>query len=881
MTDRADRFRRLEELFFELAELGPTARDARLDDVRREDPELAGRLRALLDRDADGERAVGPYRLLRRLGAGGMGEVWEAEQRTPVVRRVAVKLLRAGLAVGDGLRRFRAEREAMARLNDPGIAHVLDAGISADGRPYVVMELVDGEPITSFCARRGLGPRARLELFVEVCRAVHHAHQKAVIHRDLKPSNVLVVERAGRPLPKVIDFGIARALAGDDAMTRVTRHGDVLGTLEYMSPEQAAGGAASVDTRSDVYALGVLLYQLLTGAVPLATAEGDALETVLRRIREQAPVPPSLQPGVAGGGGDRGVDRRRLRGDLDWIALRALAKEPARRYPSASELLADVERHLNDEPVLAGPPTRRYRLAKLVRRHRLPVLAATLVAMALTAGVVGTTVAMLRARRAEVSARREAAVSELVAGFLVDLFRGSEPATARGADVTAREILAAGAARVRDGLGEAPAVRARLLRTLGQVQIALGDHETALELLSEALDAERRAGDGVTAEERARTLVACGRAHRGRDDLDAAHAAFATAQTLLEGAVGEDDPQLLPVLRERADLAITRRDHAAARELLERAVRLADAAPASRAEAGRLEAELGFLDYQEGDFAAARDRYAASLEDLEAALGGDHPDIVSALNDLAVVEKRLGHRKAALALYDRGAAVAERVLGPDHAVLGDLLHNRSRLLLALGRPDQATAAAERALEIQEAVHGEDHRMVVAVLGGLGDALAAAGDTVGARSAYRVALARMRNHPDRFYGYLPLSTARRLAALERREGDPAAALRVCHEALSSSPDGGHDRHRALLQLEQAAALLALDRREQAESRAAAALAVLEADETDDPWAASLHRARFEHLAGDEAAAVRALGTALARGADPTLIARDPELGRIRR
>jgi serine/threonine protein kinase/Tfp pilus assembly protein PilF len=332
----------------------------------------------------------GPYRLVRQIGEGGMGAVWMAEQAQPVQRTVALKLVKPGLDSGQVLARFEAERQALALMDHPNIARVFDAGSTADGRPYFVMELVQGVPITTYGDQHRLTPRQRLELFVPVCQAVQHAHQKGVIHRDLKPSNVLVTLYDGRPVPKVIDFGIAKA-AGQKPAERATftELGQVVGTLEYMSPEQAGLNQLDIDTRSDVYSLGVLLYELLTGSTPLEKRrlKEAALLEVLRLIREEEPPRPSTRlsttdelPAVAA---RRGLEPRKLsglvRGELDWMVMKALEKERDRRYESANGLAADVQRYLADEPVLACPPSAWYRFRKFARRHKAPLAVAALV----------------------------------------------------------------------------------------------------------------------------------------------------------------------------------------------------------------------------------------------------------------------------------------------------------------------------------------------------------------------------------------------------------------------------------------------------------------------------------------------------------------------
>jgi WD40 repeat protein/serine/threonine protein kinase len=372
-------------------------------------PEASGRPRP--SPEGPGSR-VGPYKLLQQIGEGGMGTVWMAEQAQPVQRKVALKVVKPGMDSANVLARFEAERQALALMDHPHIAKVLDAGATDAGRPYFVMELIKGVPLTHYCDERRLTPRQRLALFVPVCQAVQHAHTKGIIHRDLKPSNVMVCLYDGRPVPKVIDFGIAKAMGPKlTERTLFTEFGSVVGTLEYMSPEQAELNQLDIDTRSDIYVLGVLLYELLTGTTPLERKrlKGASLLEALRLIREEEPPRPSTRlsttaelPAIAA---SRGVEPKRLRGlvrgELDWIVLKALEKDRARRYETANALAADLERYLADEPVLACPPSAGYRLRKFVRRNKRPVLAAASLLALLVAGIVGTTIGLVRALAAE------------------------------------------------------------------------------------------------------------------------------------------------------------------------------------------------------------------------------------------------------------------------------------------------------------------------------------------------------------------------------------------------------------------------------------------------------------------------------------------------
>jgi eukaryotic-like serine/threonine-protein kinase len=366
---------------------------------------------------------IGPYKLLQRIGEGGMGVVYMAEQKEPVKRRVALKIIKPGMDTRQVIARFEAERQALAMMDHPNIAKVLDAGATESGRPYFVMELVNGLPVTNYCDEQHLTPKERLELFVSICQAVQHAHQKGIIHRDLKPSNLLVALYDGRPVPKIIDFGVAKATSQTlTDKTMFTQLGQVVGTLEYMSPEQAERNQLDIDTRSDIYSLGVVLYELLTGETPFdrQRLRSAAFDEILRIIREEEPSKPSARvsssqslPSIAA---HRRIEPAKLgsmiRGELDWIVLKAMEKDRGRRYETASKFAEDVQHYLNDEAVEACPPSMAYKLRKLVRRNRGPVLAGSLIAIALLIGTFGTTFGLIRSEQNRKLAVKERQIAQ-------------------------------------------------------------------------------------------------------------------------------------------------------------------------------------------------------------------------------------------------------------------------------------------------------------------------------------------------------------------------------------------------------------------------------------------------------------------------------------
>jgi len=457
----------------------------------------------------DHPTAIGNYRIEAVIGEGGFGTVYRAEQVAPVRRTVALKLIKAGMDTRQVIARFESERQALAMMDHACVAKVFDAGTTEKGRPFFVMELVDGVPIHQFCDDHQLRLPDRLRLFVDVCEAIQHAHQKGIIHRDIKPSNVLVIEQDGRYIPKVIDFGIAKAT--DQRLTEqtmVTEMGQFIGTPAYMSPEQADTTTSDIDTRSDVYSLGVLLYELLTGLPPFdqKRLRSAAYHEIQRIIREEDPPRPSTR--ISGEGEmTRAIsDRRKLelsrliktiRGDLDWIIMKAMEKGRGRRYDSASGFARDIERYLNDEPVIASPPSSAYRIKKLIRRNRGAVAAAAAIAVALLLGIGGTTYGMLsaneqrdRANEAALSAERKAQTAERISEFVVGLFEASDPDAAKGESISALELLDIGAAKIQ-ALDDEPVVKAELQEAIGWVMLVLGRLNESKPLLEGALEYRR------------------------------------------------------------------------------------------------------------------------------------------------------------------------------------------------------------------------------------------------------------------------------------------------------------------------------------------------------------------------------------------------------
>ena len=754
MTASLEDFRRLEELYHRLADLAPGERGTMLAELQAADPDLHARLGRLLARDGEaverslldataataappepraGDR-IGPYRLLRPLGEGGMGVVFEAEQEAPLRRRVALKLVRGGLAGARVAARFESERSTLARMAHPGIAQVFDAGTAPDGRPYFVMERVEGEPITAFCDRRRLSTRERIALVQQVCDAVRHAHQKGILHRDLKPSNLLVTTPAGEPRVEVIDFGIAKLTSEEPAGDGLTRLGEIVGTPEYMSPEQTGSGGADVDTRSDVYSLGVVLYELLTGRLPI---DRDALRAaspveVARLVGDRPPTPPSARLArvtaeIVEIAARRATDparlKRELRGDLGRIVMMALRKEPERRYGSVEQLAADLDRYLRGHPVAARPDSLAYRTAKLVRRHRVAAAAAALLALGLVAASVLSTAMYLRADAARRESEVQRVKAERIGGFLTTTLSSIDPEIARGRDVSVlRQVLDDAAARIDAELAALPEVAAELQLTVGRAYWSIGLEEEAERRLRASL-ATWRASRPPRPAERAEAELALGVLLRVR-------ARYEEAEALLRGVVETgraldppDEPALAAALTALARLLEETGGYAEAESLYREALAIERRRPEPDVEA--LATTLrGFGQYlmNQNRMDEAEASLREAVEIRRAAPGSARASLVLPLLTLARWFRWSERWDEAEERMREAVEISRSDLPPEHPQRHEVTSELANLRQQRGAPAEAEALYREALEAQLRVHGEGHTGVGTTLNNLGSLL---------------------------------------------------------------------------------------------------------------------------------------------------------------
>jgi len=744
---------------------------------------------------------IGPYHLLERIGQGGMGEVWLAEQKHPVRRRVALKLIKAGMNTREIVTRFESERQALALMDHPAIAKVFDAGSTPQGMPYVVMEYVAGVPITEYCDKHRLAMNERLELFVQVCSGVQHAHQKAIIHRDLKPSNILVTQVDGKPVPKIIDFGVAKAISQRlTAETMFTHAGALIGTPEYMSPEQANSGSEDIDTRSDVYSLGVVLYELLVGALPLDLTEirDQAFFELLRRIREEDAPRPSTKLRTSSehssvAARNRGTEPaeldKQLKGDLDSIALKALEKERSRRYSSPSDLAGDIERYLHNEPVLAVPPSLAYRSGKFVRRHRLAVAASAVVALAVFGLIASLVIGSARVARERDRANREAQAAERVSDFLVGAFAISDPDESRGNKITAREVLDKGARQIETDLAGQPALQARLMSTMGKVYEGLGLYEPARQLLDKAIGLQKKTL-GPDHQETLASQRMLARILQYQAQYPAAEKLYSETLQKQERFLGSD---AMDALRTKANLGSLYNEqgrYADAEKLLSETVKATTQASGQNSPETMSALHSLAIAYDgERQYAKEADIWEELYRLRSQTLGPDHPDTVNSMQNLAYVYYKVGKAAEAEKLQRQGLEIGRRVLGNDHPSVLLAIGNLANTLLSEGKPAEAEPLQREALEGRRRILGPNHPETQYAIANLANILSAQKRHREAEALYREALqGEIRvlgdNHPEIAFAWYNLAT---VEAVQGKRNDALGDLQKAIDHGYNDPD----------------------------------------------------------------------------------------------
>jgi eukaryotic-like serine/threonine-protein kinase len=694
---------------------------------------------------AAGQVFASRFLLVHKLGQGGMGQVWLAEQTDPVRRQVALKLIKAGMYDESAVRRFQAERQSLAMMDHPAIAKVFDAGTTPQGQPYFVMEYVPGFPITEYCDQRKLKIADRLELFIQACEGVQHAHQKAIIHRDLKPANILVVDVDGRPVPRIIDFGLAKAITpqaeGESLFTQI---GQLIGTPGYMSPEQANPDEKDIDTRTDVYSLGAVLYVLLAGSQPFAGKAGERLplDELIRKLRNEEPPSPSarvssdrrtMEPAADARGTEPKQLVSLLRGDLDWITMKALEKDRDRRYGTPAELAADIERYLNHEPVVARSAGASYRLRKYVRRHRATVAIALGLALLLAAFSIVQAVQLRRITRERDRAAR-------ITDFMTGMFKVSDPSQARGNSVTAREILDKASSDITTGLSKDPEVQTQMMQVMATTYLNLGLYPRARDLAQQALDARKK----ILPPDDPRVLQSM--AQLGWIiDRDGHYAdAERLERRVLERerrVLGNQDPLTIESIDHLSVILEDQDENVEAEKLAREAI---------DASTGRFGAEsaqtllsmnhLARALFYQARYAEAEQEYRELTDVDRRVLGPDHPQTLAAMSSIGATlfaERRFAEAEQ----IDRQVlAIQRRVLGENHQATALTLSNLASNVREQGRLQEAEKLHREALAIRMKILGPEHAETLTTETNLADVLFGEGRSQEAEKLQRDAIA---------------------------------------------------------------------------------------------------------------------------------------------
>jgi non-specific serine/threonine protein kinase/serine/threonine-protein kinase len=728
-----DRLAEAESIFQEVADLSPGDRGPILSERCGDDAELrllvdrllahhdggmgsflespSQDIRATIDpRDTVLPSRIGPYRILEAIGEGGMGMVYIAEQTKPVRRKVALKVIKPGMDSQQVIARFEAERQALVLMDHASIARVLDAGETDQGRPYFAMDLIKGEPITEYCDRHTLSTKERLDLFVPVCRAVQHAHQKGIIHRDLKPSNILVTMADGKPVPKVIDFGIAKAVTGALAeRTLHTQQGQLIGTPAYMSPEQAEMSGLDVDTRTDIYSLGVILYELLSGEIA-------------RRHRTD---PRTLA--------------RQLRGELDWIILKAMEKDRARRYETPNSLAMDIGRYLADEPVLAGPPSAVYRFRKFAKRNKVAIAVAVVILMTVIVALIQSNI-----QRARVQAAHDE--SEAVIEFLEEMLASVDPGE-HGPNVTVREILDKAAETIEERFADQPLIEARLRHTMAEAYVALYQSAAAEPHVTQAIEIRRRLlGPEHLETLRSRYVLAYvyGCWARSSESISLLHDLIETQRRVL----GEEHPETLRSSNLLARIYGEQGWYAEADSIQRRILGIwrrleGEDHPQTLREIFR----VALVSFRSGRYAEAESLYARALEGMRRVLGEEDPFTLDAMHGLALAHIQQGFSEKADTLLLQTLQAMRRVRGEAHAFTLGVCKTMAWQYQVHGRYAEAESLWSEILETARPAYGDEHHVTLHYLDRLATVYRLQGRYAEAEPLYREAVEGFLRLPD--------------------------------------------------------------------------------------------------------------------------------------